>query len=171
MPKSKPKNITIAVIGGHSCSKQVEDLAHNLGKNIAKVGYNMVCGGLGGVMEAVSRGCKEEGGLTIGILPGEDKKSANPFIDIVIPTGLGYTRNTLVVQTGDAVIALPGEYGTLSEIAFALVLKKPVISIVVEQRPKGVLSERSEPKDWDIPGVIQVKTVTQAMGKLAEILK
>jgi uncharacterized protein (TIGR00725 family) len=155
MTRSKPKTLTIAVIGGHNCSKQVEELAHNLGKNIAKVGYNLVCGGLGGVMEAVSRGCKEEGGLTIGILPGEDKKSANPFIDIVIPTGLGYTRNTLVVQTGDVVLALPGEYGTLSEIAFALVLKKPVIGI----------------GSWDIPGVIQVKTVTQAMEKLAEILR
>ena len=155
MPKLKLRNITIAVIGGHTCTKDVEQLAHNLGKSIAKVGYNLVCGGLGGVMEAVASGCKAENGLTIGILPGEDKKSANPFIDIVIPTGLGYTRNTLVVQTGDAVIALPGEYGTLSEIAFALVLKKPVIGI----------------GSWDILGVIQVKTVTQAMDKLAEILK
>jgi len=105
-------------------------------------------------MESVSKGMKDGGGSTIGILPGDDKRSANPYIDVAIATGLGYTRNTIVVGCADVVIALPGEYGTLSEIAFALNMKKPVIGIGA----------------WDIPGMKQVKTPQAAVQELNRIL-
>lgn len=144
----------IAVCGGHKCTKEVEQIAYEIGRNIAKVGAMLICGGLGGVMKAVCKGCKEAGGVTIGILPGEDKNSANPYVDIAIPTGLGYTRNTLVVGSADAVIALPGEYGTLSEIAFALIEKKPVIGL----------------GSWDIPGMIQAKTPEEVTKRLKELI-
>ena len=144
---AKYNKVVIGVIGGHGCNAKVEQLAHKIGENIAKVEAKLVCGGLSGVMEAVAKGAKSAGGTTIGIIPGEDKAEANPYIDIVIPTGLGFARNTLVVRTADVIIALPGEYGTLSEIAFALVLKKKVINL----------------SNWDIPGTIKVKTVEEAI--------
>lgn len=133
----------VGVIGGHRCNKEVEQLAHNLGKKLAKVVDYLVCGGLSGVMEAACRGFKESGGVTIGIITSSNKKDANPYVDIVIPTGFGLARNVLVVQTADVIIALPGEHGTLSEIAYALQYKKPIIGI----------------KTWDIDGIIKVKTL------------
>lgn len=139
--------VIIAVCGGHKCNKEVEQLAHKIGENIAKVGAILVCGGLGGVMQAVCQGAKQAGGLTIGILPSEDKNSANPHVDIPIPTGFGYTRNTLVVGAADVIIALPGEYGTLSEIAFALNAKKPVIGL----------------QTWNIKGVISARDADEAV--------
>ena len=141
------KKLLIAVIGGHQCDAKVEQIAQEIGKKIAKMGAKLVSGGLGGVMKAVSKGAKQAGGTTIGILPGENKQEANPYIDIAIPTGLGLSRNTLVVRTADIIIALPGEYGTLSEIAFALVLKKKVINL----------------SNWDIPGTIKLRTSEEAI--------
>ena len=143
----------VAVIGGHKCSLKVEQQAIRLGNLLGKVGVILVCGGLGGVMKAVSRGMKEAGGISVGILPGENKTSANPYIDIPIPTGLGYTRNTIVVGCADIIVALPGEYGTLSEIAFALNMKKPVIGIGA----------------WDIAGVRQVNTPEEAIELIQKI--
>jgi len=119
LSKNGQKRLIVAVVGVHACGAKVEQIAIKLGELLAKVGVILVTGGLKGVMEAVSRGAKNGGGLTVGILPSEDKNAANPYIDIPIPTGLGYTRNTIVAGCADAVIALPGEYGTLSEIAFA----------------------------------------------------
>jgi uncharacterized protein (TIGR00725 family) len=145
----------VGVIGGHSCNKKVEQLAQNLGKKLAKVVDYLVCGGLGGVMKAVCKGFKEGGGITIGIIPSYDKDTANPYVDIVIPTGLGLARNVLVVKTADVVIALPGEYGTLSEIAYCLQLGVPIISL----------------KSWNIKGVIKAKTIEEAIDKVKEILK
>ncbi|MFH1347176.1 MAG: TIGR00725 family protein [Candidatus Margulisiibacteriota bacterium] len=146
------KQTIIGVIGGHTCNAKVEQLAHELGRNIAKVEAILVCGGLSGVMKAVAKGVKSAGGITIGIIPGEDKAEANPYIDIVIPTGLGLARNTLVVRTADVIIALPGEYGTLSEIAFALVLKKKVIDL----------------GNWDISGTIKVDSAEEAIKYIKE---
>jgi uncharacterized protein (TIGR00725 family) len=123
------EKIFIAVIGGGDCSKDICKLAEQVGERIAKAGAVLVCGGLGGVMEAASKGAKKQGGTTIGILPGIDKSQANPHIDFPIVTGLGEGRNLLVVRNSDAVIALPGEYGTLSEIAFCLKLGKPIIGL------------------------------------------
>ena len=149
------RKIAISVIGGSKCSREVEQIAHKIGEIVAKVGAILICGGLGGVMKAVCQGAKSAHGLTVGIIISYDKNDANEYCDIVIPSGLGYARNVLVVQAGDIVVALPGEYGTLSEVAFALQFKKPVISL----------------NSWDIPGVIKVKTVEEAAEKVREYLK
>jgi len=119
----------IAVVGAGKCSKKLKDMAAEIGKYVAEQGGIIVGGGLDGVMEGAARGAKEAGGTTIGILPTMDKNDANEFIDYVIPTGFGEARNIIVVRTADAVIALPGKYGTLSEMAFALQAKKPLISV------------------------------------------
>lgn len=119
----------IGVIGAGVCSQTVCDLAYRVGQRIAECGAYLVCGGLGGVMEAAASGAKSANGTTIGILPGKHRSDANEFIDIVIPTGLGEARNTIVVNASDVVVALPGEFGTLSEFAFALKLGKPVINL------------------------------------------
>ena len=120
----------ISVIGGSDSSSSNLDLAERVGAAIAKRGAILACGGLGGVMEAACRGAKNAGGQTLGILPSDVKEHANEFVDIAIPTGLGYARNFLVAKTGDAVIAIDGSAGTLSEIAIAWFSNKPVISLV-----------------------------------------
>lgn len=124
--KRKP---VIAVIGGSVCTEKVYDLAREVGREIALAGCSLVCGGLSGVMRGASEGAQEAQGEVIGILPGVDKEAANEFVSIIIPTGLSEARNTLVVNTADAVVALEGEYGTMSEIALALRAGKPVISL------------------------------------------
>jgi len=125
----KKKKILIGVIGAGKCSKKVFNLAEEVGSEIAKAGATLVCGGLGGVMEGAAKGAKEAKGITVGILPGDSKEEANPYIDIPIVTGIGESRNLVVVRTSDAIIALPGKYGTLSELSFALKLEKPVVGI------------------------------------------
>ena len=127
-----PRKICISVIGnggGNTLSPQIAKIANEVGREIAARGAVLICGGLGGVMAEAAKGAKENGGLTIGILPGEDPGSANPFIDITLPTGLGFARNILVAYSGDAIIAVSGRLGTLSEISYALLKKKPVIGI------------------------------------------
>lgn len=124
--KRKP---VIAVVGAGKCSKKLRDMAAEVGKFVAENGGVIVCGGMGGIMEGAARGAKEAGGVTIGILPSDDKNDANEYIDHVIPSGFGEARNILVVRTADAVVAFPGKFGTLSEMAFALQAKKPVISV------------------------------------------
>ena len=120
------RKFLVSVIGGHKCDEETARLAREAGKIIASSGAVVVTGGLGGVMKAVSAGAKETGGETIGIIPGEKAQDANQFVDIVITTGMGYSRNTIVAGTADIVLAFPGEYGTLSEIGFALAGKKKV---------------------------------------------
>ncbi|MBN1255140.1 MAG: TIGR00725 family protein [Deltaproteobacteria bacterium] len=119
----------IGVIGGAECTSDIYEIAREVGGEIAKKGFALVCGGLTGVMEAACRGAKEAGGITIGILPTSDKRAANPYVDVVIPTGLGHARNVLVVLAADAVVAVDGETGTLSEIAIALKVGKPIVGI------------------------------------------
>lgn len=119
----------IAVIGGSECEEEVLELAEAVGRELAKRGVVLVCGGLSGVMEASCRGAREEGGTTVGILPGEDRRDANPNVQIPIVTGMGYLRNAIVVKSAQAVIAVNGSYGTLSEIAFALQYEIPVIGL------------------------------------------
>ena len=145
----------VGVIGGRSCTKEVEEMTKELGKKLAKVADILVCGGLSGTMKAVCSGFKAGNGLTLGILPGYDKNVANEFVDIALPTGLGLARNVLVVKSADVVVALPGEAGTLSEIAYCLQFGIPVISL----------------KSWEIPGVIKVNTIREAMDQVKEILK
>ncbi len=128
-----PKKTCISVIGsGNSdgtLSPEIAKIANEVGREIAARGAVLICGGLGGVMTEAAKGAKEKGGLTIGIIPGENPNSANPYIDIPIPTGLGFARNVLVAYSGDAVIAVSGRLGTLSEISFALVKNKPVVGL------------------------------------------
>ena len=119
----------IAVIGGSDCPPQILKLAEEVGREIARRGAVLVCGGLGGVMEAACRGASEEGGMTIGILPGDNRSAANPYVQIPIVTGIGYARNVAVVKSAQAVIAIDGSYGTLSEIGHALQSGLPVIGL------------------------------------------
>ncbi len=123
------KKKIIAVIGGSQCSPQEARLAEEVGRELARRGVTLVCGGLGGVMEAACRGANSEGGLTIGILPGESRQAANPYVQIPIVTGIGYARNVAVVKSAQAVIAISGSYGTLSEISHALQSGIPVIGL------------------------------------------
>lgn len=123
------RKLTIAVVGQNECSEETAQIAALIGQTIAQKKGVVICGGLGGVMEAAARGAKEAGGVTVGILPTMNKNDANQYIDLVIPTGLGDARNVLVARAADAMIALPGKYGTLSEIAFALMAGIPVVSV------------------------------------------
>jgi uncharacterized protein (TIGR00725 family) len=119
----------IAIVGAGKCSKKLRDSAATVARYVAKNEGVVVCGGLGGIMEGAARGAWEGGGVSIGILPGDDISDANKFITYAIPTGFGEARNMMVIRAADAVVAFPGKYGTLSEMAFALKLGKPLISI------------------------------------------
>jgi uncharacterized protein (TIGR00725 family) len=145
----------ISVIGGRKVEKRLLLEAEKVGRYIARRDCVVVCGGLGGVMEAVSKGAREEGGLTVGIIPQEHKKSVNDYIDIPVVTGLGIGRNVIIARTADAVIAIGGEYGTLSEIAFALQMGKPVVGI----------------ETWDIKGITPADNAEDAVNKVFEILE
>jgi len=119
----------IAVVGAGDASAQIRELAFEVGKTIAARGAVLVCGGRGGVMEAAARGALSAGGHTLGILPGYDRAEANPHIEFAVATGMGQARNVIVVASADAVIALAGEGGTLSEIGLALKLDRPVVAL------------------------------------------
>ena len=119
----------VAVIGGGEANPEVAALAFEVGRELAQGGAVVVCGGLGGVMEAAARGVQEAGGVSIGILPDPDRRRANPYLTYAIPTNLGHARNLLIVHSADAVIAIDGSYGTISEAAIALKLGKPVIAL------------------------------------------
>ena len=121
--------LIISVIGANEPSEKIAQLAEQVGHELGKRRLVLVCGGLGGVMEAACRGAKMAGGTTIGILPGSDPNTANPWVDIPICTGISYARNIIVVKTGRAVIAVGGAYGTLSEIAHALADNLPVVAL------------------------------------------
>ena len=123
------KNLTIGVIGASNPTKKIEKLAEEVGYHIAANGVVVICGGLGGVMEAVCRGAKSNKGRTIGVLPGSDPGDANMWVDNVICTGMGEARNLIIIKSSDAVIAVGGGYGTLSEMGFALKLNKPIIGL------------------------------------------
>lgn len=128
----------IGVIGAGTCPASTYDIAKDLGFEIGKRGWTLVCGGLQGVMEGAARGCSEAGGMVLGILPGLDKRSANPYITVPIPTGLGDGRNLLVVRASDILVAVEGGYGTLSEIALALKAGKPVIGLKTWKEIPGI---------------------------------
>jgi uncharacterized protein (TIGR00725 family) len=119
----------IGVVGAGNCSTEVYELARRIGDGIARAGGILVCGGLGGVMEGACRGAREAGGETVGILPGPDKASANPYVSVPIVTDMGHARNVLIVRTSDLLVAVSGGYGTLSEISIALKLGKPIIGL------------------------------------------
>ena len=132
------KQTIIGVIGAGDASEQECKSAELVGEEIARNGCTLLCGGMGGVMEASCRGAKSQGGTTIGILPGNFSADCNPYIDYPIVTAMGHGRNIIVARSSDAIIAIGGSYGTLSEIAFALRLKIPIIGI----------------KTWDVSSAI-----------------
>jgi uncharacterized protein (TIGR00725 family) len=144
----------IGVIGGTIAAPDVLQRAEETGRLIAGHGFALICGGMGGVMEAAAKGAKDAGGTTIGILPHADRHEANPYIDIPIATGLGEGRNLVIVRTADLLIAIDGEFGTLTEIAFALKIKKPVIGL----------------RTWEIPGVIKVATPGEALARALDFM-
>lgn len=119
----------IGVIGSRQCNKEISALAYDVGKKLAEKGFGLICGGLGGVMEAACKGASEAGGLTVGVLPGEFPVTANPFVGIRIATGMGIARNVIIVRSAAAVVAITGGAGTLSEIAHCLQLGVPVIGL------------------------------------------
>lgn len=119
--------VQISVIGAGTAEPQLALLAAEVGRRLAERGAVLVCGGLGGVMEAAARGAREVGGTTLGILPGESRAAANPWIEHAVVTGIGHARNLAVAASGDAVIAIGGEWGTASEIALARKLGRPVV--------------------------------------------
>lgn len=121
--------ILVGVVGAGSCSPDTERLAYEVGRELALHGAGVVCGGRGGVMQAACHGARDAGGVTIGILPGEDPRDANPYVDHAIASGLGEARNVIIVHTAASLIAVGGEYGTLSEVAFALKRGVPVIGL------------------------------------------
>ncbi len=140
----------VAVIGGNYCSQEMAEVGYEVGKRIAQKKHILICGGLGGVMEAACRGAKNGGGLTIGVLPGKDKNDANRFVDIPIVTAMSHARNAIITRTADVLIAVDGRYGTLSEIGLALATGKKVVGI----------------NTWDIEGVISVGSVDEAMKQI-----
>ena len=148
----------VAVVGDGHCSAEVGALAEAVGRELAQRGAVLVCGGLGGVMEAACRGAKAAGGLTVGILPGTSRRAANRYVDIPIVTGLGEARNVLVVQSAQAVIAVHGEYGTLSEIAHALKLGIPVVGLRTWE-----LAKEGRPRQTIVPALTPQEAVEQAL--------
>ncbi len=130
-------NKQIGVIGAGNCDESIAMIAEEVGREIAKRGAVLICGGLGGVMQAAACGAKQEGGTTIGILPGSRREDANPYIDIVILSAMGHARNAIIAQSCDALIAIDGEYGTLSEIALSLKMGKKVVVLESEWEIEG----------------------------------
>ncbi len=132
-----PSRPYVAVVGASAASAEICGWAEDVGRALATGGAVVVTGGLGGVMEAACRGAREAGGTTIGLLPGDDRAEANPWVDVAVPTGLGEARNVLVVRAADALVAVGGEFGTLSEIALALRLGKPVVGLATWRLQRG----------------------------------
>jgi uncharacterized protein (TIGR00725 family) len=149
------KRIRIGVIGGRTADKKTHEAARQVGELIARAGAVLVCGGLGGVMAAAASGARKAGGLTVGILPGNDPGEANIDIDVPIATGLGYTRNSLVAMNSDALIAIDGGHGTLSEIAYGNIYGKPVIGLAT----------------WKVDGVIVAPAPEKAVELAFEAVK
>lgn len=119
----------ISVVGNAVCGDEVGEIARGVGGEIARLGHILVCGGLGGVMDQAARGARERSGEAVGILPGRDREGASRWLTIAIPTGMGEGRNVIVAMAGDAMVAVGGGFGTLSEIALALKMSKPVVGI------------------------------------------
>jgi len=145
----------IAVIGGSDVGPETAALAREVGREVAKIGAVLLCGGLGGVMAAAAQGAQEAGGVSLGILPQGDRRQANPFLTYSIATNLGHARNVLIAHSADALIAVGGSYGTISEAAIALKLGKPVIALEAA---------------WDLAGVQPAGSPREAVALAWEAL-
>ena len=130
--------VYLAVIGGSSVSTEIAALAREVGREVARRGAVLLCGGLGGVMAAAAQGATEAGGVSLGILPDADRRRANPYLTYTIATNLGHARNILLAHSADAVIAVDGDYGTISEAAIALKLGKPVVALKAAWNLRGL---------------------------------
>lgn len=139
------RQVYVAVVGAGDPAAAGDARAEALGRALAGRGAVVVCGGLSGVMEAVCRGARAAGGRTVGILPGLDRADANPYVELAIPTGLGEMRNALVVRAADAVVAVGGEFGTLSEVALALKTGVPVVGLDTWQLARGGSTLQPDP--------------------------
>lgn len=151
----------ISVIGGNECNAVEASFAEEMGRLIAARSFGIICGGRSGVMEAVCRGAQEQNGLTIGILPTFDSKHANPYLSVAIPTGLGEARNVIIVLAGEVVLAIGGSFGTLSEIAHALRLGKPVVGFQTWEGRDAI--------DQELP-IHRVQSPDQAIEKIENLL-
>jgi hypothetical protein len=138
MEKETAHYFYLAVVGAGKASPEIYEQARQVGKLAALRGWIVLTGGLAGVMEAAAKGAREAGGLSLGILPGGDRKDANPFIDLAVVTHMHHARNSVIVHTADVIIAVGGEYGTLSEIALGLKMGKPVIGLGTDWEVKGL---------------------------------
>ncbi len=156
--------IIIAVIGGGEPAPKEAAVAEEVGRELARRGAVVICGGLGGVMEAACRGARSQGGATIGVLPGDSAASANPYVEIPIVTGMGYARNIIVVKSARAVIAVGGSYGTLSEIAHARQSGIPVIGLNTWS-----ISRNGEADSSIIPAQSAVEAVDIALRLAADV--
>jgi uncharacterized protein (TIGR00725 family) len=154
--------LRVGVIGASVCDEATAAAAEEVGRLLAESGATLICGGRGGVMEAACRGAQAAGGFTVGILPGEDPAAANPYVELPIVTGLGEARNVVVVRTSQAIIAVGGEYGTLSEIAFALKLGRPVVGIRTWQ-----LAKRGVP----VPAIAEATSAAHAVEMAFALLR
>lgn len=148
--------VYVAVIGGGEVSEPIAVLAGEVGRELARRRAVLLCGGLGGVMAAAAQGAKEEGGVVIGILPDADRSRANPYLTYSLPTNLGHARNVLIAHAADALIAVDGAHGTISEAAIALKLGKPVIGLHVT---------------WNLPGLRSAATPGAAVAAALEALR
>ena len=131
--------VRVGVIGAAECSQEIYNVAKTVGREVAKRNAILICGGLGGVMEAAARGAVEASGVTVGILPGESEHQANSYITIPIPTGLNHARNVVVARASQVLIAVSGGYGTLSEIALALKMEKNVVGLHTWRHVPGIM--------------------------------
>ena len=153
------RDIYVAVVGPSAATPTEHALGEEIGRLIAEAGAVLVCGGLGGLMEAAASGCAQAGGRSVGILPGE-RTDANPYVTVAVATGMGEARNAIVVRTADVVIAVSGEFGTLSEIALALKMGKPVIGLGTWE-----LARTGEP----VEAIVRASTPAEAVGKALSI--
>ena len=140
------RSLYVAVVGSGEATGKLYEQAREVGRLVSGKGGIMVCGGLSGVMEAAARGATEAGGTAIGILPDEDREKANPYLSNSVATGMGHARNLAVVCSGDVVVAVGGEYGTLSEIGLALKVGRPVVSLMSWELP-GHVTVASSPEE------------------------
>ncbi len=150
----------VAVCGPANASDQQAAWAEEVGRRLAEAGAVVVCGGLGGAMDAAARGAASVGGTSVGILPGEQRAHASPHLTVAVPTGMGEARNALVVRTADAVIAIAGEFGTLSEIALALKMGKPVVGLGTWELARNGRS---------VEAIVRAVTPEEAVGRALEL--
>lgn len=135
--------LQVGVIGSSSCEGDVARIAERVGALVAANGAIIITGGRTGVMEAASRGAKTAGGLVVGILPGASKSDSNPFVDVIITTEMGHARNAIIARSSDCLIAIAGGFGTLSEVALALKIQRPVVTLVSQWKIAGTIEADS----------------------------